>query len=240
MPPPAPPEMQAVPSSISKMPVIPASQYFVISDFDGTICDEDIAYRIIQEFSTGDWQALEDQYLAGTLSSRDELAAQFALVDATEADILEWVRANAVFDPAFEIFYNMCQTRGIDVDIVSEGLIFYIEFLLSLYLSIDAAKINVLANSQIFTDSGILVDYFSVGEECEICGNCKLAHLRELQDSGKKVIYIGDGGSDFCASEHADIIFAKSKLASYLDSKGINYFKYENFNDIIRTLEDMI
>ena len=53
-----------------------------------------------------------------------------------------------------------------------------------------------------------------------------------LKKEYDKVIYIGDGVSDFCVANKADILYAKSKLSDYCKNKGINYIPYETFKDV--------
>jgi 2-hydroxy-3-keto-5-methylthiopentenyl-1-phosphate phosphatase len=56
----------------------------------------------------------------------------------------------------------------------------------------------------------------------------------------KKTVYIGDGFSDRHISEKVDILFAKSALAEYCNSKGIKFFPFETFNDVINKLKTII
>ena len=66
------------------------SNYVVLCDFDGTITDRDVAASIIKEFSTTDWKSIEDQYIAGTITSREELTEQFSHVDVPEKIIFDY------------------------------------------------------------------------------------------------------------------------------------------------------
>ena len=52
-------------------------------------------------------------------------------------------------------------------------------------------------------------------------------------------VFIGDGVSDYCASNFADIVFAKKRLASYCWKNNITYYEFKNFNDIIIKLEKL-
>jgi 2-hydroxy-3-keto-5-methylthiopentenyl-1-phosphate phosphatase len=60
--------------------------------------------------------------------------------------------------------------------------------------------------------------------------NVLMANTNELE---KEIsVFIGDGVSDFCVSNYADIVFAKQKLASYCWKNNITYYEYKDFNDI--------
>ncbi len=208
----------------------------MLTDFDGTISEVDVAYSIVKEFSTGDWKGLERKYQTGEITSRQELPEQFILVKASKAQILDFVDKNMRLDATFSEFKRFCDARSIPVLVVSEGLDFYIHFMFEKY----GVDVDVLVNSARFTSEGLKLEFQSTGLDCEKCGNCKLEHLQTIKGQGKKIIYIGDGSSDFCAAKEADIIFAKRKLAIHLDDENIEHFKYEKFDDIVRILEGLL
>jgi 2-hydroxy-3-keto-5-methylthiopentenyl-1-phosphate phosphatase len=55
------------------------------------------------------------------------------------------------------------------------------------------------------------------------------------------VVFIGDGTSDFSVIKHCNVVFAKNK--SVLESKcqldNIDYFSFDNFNDVIEKLLEL-
>ena len=53
-------------------------------------------------------------------------------------------------------------------------------------------------------------------------------------------VLIGDGFSDTCAAQYADIVFAKKSLASYCWKNNITYFEYKDFGDVQKKLEKLI
>ena len=66
-------------------------------------------------------------------------------------------------------------------------------------------------------------------------GLCKCEIIKRLQKE-RRVLYIGDGASDICASGLADILFAKDSLAEYCDENNISHIKFETFKDICEYL----
>lgn len=71
-------------------------------------------------------------------------------------------------------------------------------------------------------------------------GNCKCHHLTQQRSFAPKMIYIGDGASDFCVAHHADLIFAKDKLIDYCEQHHLPYIAIEHFGDIQTYLEQHI
>jgi 2-hydroxy-3-keto-5-methylthiopentenyl-1-phosphate phosphatase len=62
--------------------------------------------------------------------------------------------------------------------------------------------------------------------------------MKELQKTGCQSVYIGDGYSDTCPAQQADIVFAKSSLLKFCRKHGISAIAFENFSDIIKQIED--
>jgi 2-hydroxy-3-keto-5-methylthiopentenyl-1-phosphate phosphatase len=67
---------------------------------------------------------------------------------------------------------------------------------------------------------------------CEQCGErCKRDEVRTLA-AGRPLAYVGDGHSDLCAAEIADVRFARHSLARHLAAKGLPFTPFEDFHDV--------
>ena len=51
--------------------------------------------------------------------------------------------------------------------------------------------------------------------------------------SDGKICYIGDGTSDLCVAQKADILFATKKLQKYCEENAIKYFPFQSFCNIM-------
>ncbi len=71
-------------------------------------------------------------------------------------------------------------------------------------------------------------------------GTCKCYALKKLKEKHDKVIYIGDGTSDFCVAPRADYLFAKKSLAEFCKKNDIKYFEYENYFDVVKKIKEII
>ena len=56
-------------------------------DFDGTISERDAVDAILEEFADSRWLAVEEEWKAGRIGSRECLRAQMSLVSATPAEV---------------------------------------------------------------------------------------------------------------------------------------------------------
>jgi 2-hydroxy-3-keto-5-methylthiopentenyl-1-phosphate phosphatase len=58
--------------------------------------------------------------------------------------------------------------------------------------------------------------------------------------SGKRVLLIGDGASDFCVAHVADFVFAKGKLIAHCIANNIPHAPIANFADAIALMSALV
>lgn len=64
------------------------------------------------------------------------------------------------------------------------------------------------------------------------CGNCKPSHLERL--SAREKVYVGDGPSDRNAAAEVDRVYAKKRLKTILEEKGVPHIPFETFEDVLK------
>ncbi len=203
------------------------------TDFDGTVTEEDVAALLLREFAPNSWLDIEEDFLSRKISCREALKHQFQLLRGSREELIEFVDHNARIDPDFQPFLSLCQQKGIPVKIVSEGLDFYIEFLLEKY----GIDVEFFTNKAHFEDGGIRISYPNSSESCEDCGTCKLELLKDWKDRGMRIAYAGDGVSDICPAESCDLVFAKGTLLRHFQREGLKYKEFNGFKDVISEME---
>ncbi|MDI9556242.1 MAG: HAD-IB family phosphatase, partial [Pseudomonadota bacterium] len=102
----------------------------VLTDFDGTLSLTDVGYEVLLKFSGKGWDDIDRDYCEGRIGSLEAYGRICAILDGNREDMLRFVAENTVVDPHFEEFYAFCRERGVDVKVVSDGLDFYIDFVL--------------------------------------------------------------------------------------------------------------
>ncbi len=204
----------------------------VLSDFDGTITRTDVAEAILEEFAPSQWREIEELYRARRIGTRESMARQFALVRARQEELLHFVDRTAVIDETFRGFVEFCKIHGLVLEIVSEGLDFYVRHLLRKW----DIQVPVRTNRAIFEEGRVRIDYPWADATCKLCGTCKLLRLFELRAQGYRTAYIGNGHSDLCPAIEADLVFAKSKLADLCRTEEIDFIPFERFSDVQRGL----
>lgn len=195
-------------------------------DFDGTIAEKDVACAIVERFADDGWMEVEERWRRKEISTEECAVQIFEFVRAEEEDILSFVNTVEI-DPYFVTFADLCRKSGYDVKIVSDGYDFYIKNILKKY----GLNLEVFCN-RMYYDNGWKFE-FPLKNGCGMCGNCKRSVIKQYKKSKEEIIYIGDGYSDICPIEEADLVFAKGYLMEYCEKRGIIYFPFSNFKDII-------
>ena len=130
------------------------------------------------------------------------------------------------------INYDKTEKNNIDFYIVSDGIDYFINATLKKY---GLERINVISNHGEFKNGKFEITFPNNYSKCKHdAGTCKCKVLTDLKKKYNRIAYIGDGISDFCVCDKADILFAKSQLAIYCKNNNIKYNFFETFEDIIK------
>ncbi|HEX7503939.1 MAG TPA: MtnX-like HAD-IB family phosphatase [Syntrophales bacterium] len=209
----------------------------VITDFDGTLSLTDVGYEVLLKFSGQGWDDIDREYCEGRIGSMEAYGRIAAILGGTREDMLRFVAENTVIDPHFKEFYAFCREHGIDVKVVSDGLDFYIDFILKKH---GLSDIPFYSNVMTFHDGKPRsIEFPHANETCNKCGTCKSNILESCQAGYGKIVYVGDGYSDLCPARKADLVFAKGILWTRLSKKeqeGVR--KYRSFRDVTEFLSN--
>ena len=196
----------------------------VLSDFDGTICPTQMMTYLYEKFADVG-SKYEESWERGEISTQQEIEMTFATVHATKEQ-MEASLKEISLDQGFPQFIELCQQREYEIAIVSDGLRWYIKYLLARYGIFD---VPIYANDIIFESDGFSFEYPYFHLSCPMRGVCKSEVVRRYQGEGARVIYIGDGVSDYEVVGVADEIYATGKLASHCKEVGYPAKEFLNF-----------
>ncbi len=132
-------------------------------------------------------------------------------------------------DETFPAFVSAVRGRGAEVEVVSDGLGFYIVPALD---ALGVADVPVATNRIELDVSPPDVSFPFGHPRCFVCGTCKRERVRGHQAAGSFVVYIGDGVSDRYAAAYADLTFAKGELAELCAAEGWPHLPWERFADV--------
>lgn len=202
----------------------PNASVGVFVDFDGTISVGDTTDLILEKFADPSWQAVEADWVAGRIGSRECLARQIDLVRASP-QALDAFAQKSVIDPHFASFVALCATHSLPVTVVSDGL----DRVATAMLARAGLTLPIVANHlEWLGEDRWRLRFPHAREDCRTAaGHCKCATLAAVP--GALRVVVGDGRSDFCAAAAADLVIAKGALAAYCADNAIPFERFTDF-----------
>ena len=132
-------------------------------------------------------------------------------------------------DESFPAFVAAVRERGAVVEVVSDGLGFYVKPNLE-RLGVD--HLFVATNENRLENGGAGMSFPFGHPSCFVCGTCKRERVRLHQAAGRVVVFVGDGTSDRYAAAHADMVFAKGALARICADQGWDFYEWDRFVEV--------
>jgi 2-hydroxy-3-keto-5-methylthiopentenyl-1-phosphate phosphatase len=210
----------------------------ILCDFDGTISVRDTGYLLVNQFTSGNWEGIDQDFREGKIGSREAYSRIARILKGDESTILRFVREHSTIDPSFPVFYQYCREKGIDIKIVSDGLDFYIKKILEMH---HLSEIPFYANCTQFREGeGMDVSFPHSEEKCGLCGTCKKKLVRIHRKEYDSIFFVGNGLSDRCAAQEADFVFAKDSLYPYCIKKDITCHFFKDFQEVHNDLKKQI
>lgn len=182
--------------------------YIILCDFDGTITLEDTVVPILEQFAVGDWEIYDTLLSAGQIDLHECMQKQFEMIQ-TDIPSIVLSLGKIPIRAGFKEFVTFCLSQQIDFVVVSAGLDFIINSVLSqndINLPVVAAKVK---------DEKFQLEFPLLNYPDSI--DFKLDQVKYYQAQKKKVIFIGDGNSDLQGAKQADFVFAVKN--SFLNSR---------------------
>lgn len=216
------------------LPFLPAdgAPVSVLVDYDGTVSRRDIGDVLLADHALVDQAvvtAKDADYDAGRAGSRELMQWDMDVLPR-DAELLRSVAAAIPQDETFPSFVAAVRGAGAAVEIVSDGLGFYVASNLA-RLDPGLVDLPVATNENDVDGSGRLA--FPFGHpQCFVCGTCKRERVRAHGVGGRVVIFVGDGQSDRYAAHHADIVWAKDALLAWGRATGRDFRAWDRFAEI--------
>jgi 2-hydroxy-3-keto-5-methylthiopentenyl-1-phosphate phosphatase len=211
-------------------------------DFDGTITRHDVGNVFFRTFGGERCTELVAAYRQGEISAHAcFLGEAEALGHVDESAVQRFLYTMELRDGLPELLAT-CRRLGIDRCIVSDGLDYYIRTILA-HASVTA--IPFFANSFLLSYNGSEGNIPSLrfpfsNAECDRCACCKRNIM--LRNAGRDdvIAYVGDGFSDRCPVQYADIVFARGELQTYCQEQNISYRLFDSLAEVGTHLENLI
>lgn len=200
----------------------------VFCDFDGTITTQETFVAVLKRFAPKLSAELMPQMYELQLTLREGVRRILESVPSSAyPEIIDWVAAQPQRSGLSE-FLTFLQGQGIPFVVITGGLQAMVEAALKPF------------SSQIHAIYGLKVDiqssHFKVSSLAE--GETELVSKVDLMSRhpAHETIVIGDSVTDLNMALTGDIVFARDRLAQYLDERGVDYCAWTDFYDIQRVL----
>ncbi|WP_097460558.1 MtnX-like HAD-IB family phosphatase [Mangrovitalea sediminis] len=215
-------------------PVGADSPWIILCDFDGTISQCDVSDALIERFGGDGCEALEAAWVRGDIGSRACMSGQIARLTATKAEIDQLLDTIDI-DPHFAGFVRLAEAQGIEVQVVSDGLDYAIHRILARF---DLDHLPVRANRLLQRgEQAWYLEFPYANDDCrQASGNCKCRRAAALQANRQRILFVGDGTSDFCVSSRVDVVLAKDRLIDHCREHNLAFHPIKGFQDALDLL----
>jgi 2-hydroxy-3-keto-5-methylthiopentenyl-1-phosphate phosphatase len=215
----------------------------VFVDFDGTITQQDIGNAFFRKFVGEEYDGFLREYKEERISARECFwRGVKAIGELKREDAAAFVKSYPI-DETFRKFVAYCRSQRIEFHILSDGLDFYIKEILAQNglegISVFANALEFVPSARKHSDS-LTVTFPYTDAECERCACCKRNIMLTRSGEEDIIVYIGEGYSDRCPVQYADIVFARDALQTYCQEQNISYFLYSTFDDVIARLASLV
>lgn len=211
------------------------SDIFLI-DFDITISKNDSTDVLLEIHNKQKKQEILELYRNGKLTIREYIKYGLESLDLTKEEYINTLKNNVKIDDTFQYFLD----NKFNYRIVSAGS--NLNVLASLLGNgIEIKEDMIISNNLVFDNDKITVVNTYLDDN-SYYGVDKGAIVKEFQNNGYRVIYLGDGPSDYEAAKVADYVFARSgtRLVNFCNNNNIEFLEFENFIEVVEKYKNKI
>jgi 2-hydroxy-3-keto-5-methylthiopentenyl-1-phosphate phosphatase len=216
----------------------------VFVDFDGTITKQDVGNAFFRKYvGRGQYDEMLREYKDERISAQECFRRGIASIGRLNRnEAVRFVRSHEI-DPSFKDFVLFCKNKGVEFHVVSDGLDFYISEILAANgiqgVSVFSNVLELLpANNDGYYH--LRFGFPHADAECQRCACCKRNIMLTHAGDEDVIAYIGEGYSDQCPAQYADIVFAKDALQAFCQRENISYYLYDSFIDVIERLNGLL
>lgn len=203
----------------------------IYCDFDGTITKRDTVNTFLKTFASSDWSEYEKLWIAGKISSQENAIKQVALLRSVSPKELEDYIYSIEIDEYFLEFLDYIKSKNIKFTVLSDGFDYFIQ---KTFERFNLQDIPFYANHLVYENNKFGIEFPYHNKNCDInAGMCKCEKVKE-----KQFCYIGDGTSDKCIAQKADILFATRRLQEYCEKNLIKHYQFSSFRNIIEIMDN--
>ena len=199
-------------------------------DFDITISKRDSTDALLETHNPEYRKKLREQYKNGYVTMREFVISGLQSLNITKEEYIKTLQDKVDIDESFIDFIN----SGADFRIVSAGTKLNIQGTLWKY-GIKLGDDKIISNDISFYGNRIKITNPFLDKEMYY-GVDKKEAVENFQRQGYKVIFVGDGPSDYRAVEVADFSFIRknTRAVNFCKENNIKFMEFESFYEILK------
>lgn len=195
----------------------------VFCDFDGTITAQETFVAVLKEFAPELAAELIPQMYSLKLTLRDGVRQILESIASSRLpEIIDFTRTQPMRAGLPELL-DYLDSQHVPFVVVSGGLRLMVEAVLGELVQ----RIHAIYAIDVDTSSSYLRVLSSYEGETELVDKVKVMELYPAD-----AIAIGDSVTDLNMASSAPIVFARDRLAQYLDERNKQYIAWNNFFDV--------
>ena len=201
----------------------------VFFDFDNTIAKHDVFDSLIQRFAKNDrWIEIEEKWRRGLIGSKECLEGQLECTGILKKELDRYLETIKL-DPYFKKVISLLRKNKIKTTVLSDNF----DYILKRVLKHNGIRnLKTYSNKMQVIKDRFIPSFPFRNKKCHICAHCKTKNLLANSPKNSIIIYIGDGRSDICPAQEADVIFAKESLLEYCKKKNTAYIPFRNLKKV--------
>ncbi|MFB2880936.1 HAD-IB family phosphatase [Floridanema aerugineum] len=200
-------------------------------DFDGTITAVETFVAIFKEFAPDISAELLPQMYDRKVTLRQGVRQILESIPSHRyPDILEFTRSQPI-RPGFVELLDFLEQHQVPLVVVSGGLRGMVEVVLNQLVQ----RVHAIHAINVDTSS----EYLQINSPYED-GTEMVAKVKVIEDyDAREAIAIGDSLTDLNMALYAPIVFARDRLAEYLDQHQTSYIRWNDFFDVRDRLAEL-
>ncbi|MFO8086089.1 MAG: HAD-IB family phosphatase [Desulfobacterales bacterium] len=199
-------------------------QRIVFCDFDGTITEKESLDQVFRKFAPETWKPQKEDLVAGKITVREAVARTINSIESSDyAAILDYTLSFSI-RPGFESLLDFLDSQNVPVVVVSGGIRGMVETGLGELKN----RVHAIFAADVDTTGKWLRTESAYEGKTELVDKVRIMGFYEAEEK----VAIGDGITDFNMASAADLVFARSGLARFLDQNNIPYQFWTDFFDI--------
>ncbi|MGF7059451.1 HAD-IB family phosphatase [Brassicibacter mesophilus] len=197
-------------------------------DFDGTIAFNDSTHLLANRFIPKKYEYYRQKFSEGKVNVKKFVYDLLTSLNIDQETFRKTLHQEILVDKSFKDFID----KDIEVRIVSAGTKFNVIYSLE-SIDLDFNEANIYANDIFFNGNEIELQYPYL-DKSEENGVDKASIIYKYRDAGYRVIFVGDGPSDYMAAKEADIVYARkgTRLEKKCREYNINFMTFSDFNEL--------